>query len=348
MNRTLIGSGGGRAFRPGVLVAVCVAVIVGAALTHAIPQEEYALWVTLGDSNQLVEMNPYTFEEVRRIETDPKLHGLAITQDGSTIYLASDRTGNFQVVDAREGRIVDQINIGTDPNQMTLTKDERFAYVPMRGEDTVAVVELNPLRLLKKIPASDGPHDSYTSADGSRVIVGGQFGGGIDVIDTTTQSRLYTIPTDDGVRPMQITRDGKTVYAALSNLIGFVVVDIEGRVTRRVELAKKTEGLPEPYLETYTHALQLSPDETELWVTDCIHDLVRIVRLSDMQEVATIPVGHFPHWFTMFPDGSRTFVSLWSQDAVAAIDTASRQVIANMQVGRETGPKRIAVARKVR
>jgi YVTN family beta-propeller protein len=309
---------------------------------------DYTLWITLGDIDQLVEADPYTFKEVRRITVDPKLHGLGFSPDGSKVYLASDRTGNFQVVDARKGAVVEQINLGKDPNQMAISNDGRFAYVPMRGEDAIAVVQLEPLKLLRKIAFDRGPHDSYTSADGTRVFVGAQFGRSIAVVDTGKQDMLYTLPTADGVRPLAPTRDGRTLYAALSNLLGFVVVDTEKGVTRRVELGTLPEGLPPPYLETYTHALHLSADESELWVTDCINDLVRVVRLSDMTEVAQIRVGHFPHWFAARPDGQVVFVSLWYSDAVAAIDTKTRQVLANMQFERASGPKRIGIAPRVR
>jgi YVTN family beta-propeller protein len=328
----------------------CILLVV-CALTWASgagAQGEYTLWITLGDSDQLVEADPYTFTEIRRITTDPKLHGLAVSEDGSKVYVASDRTGNLQVIDARTGVITGELHLGTDPNQLTLTRDGRFAYVPMRGEDMVAVVELDPLRLVKKLPVPKGPHDSYTSADGRRIVAGAQYGSAIIVIDPDTQELLYTLPTPDGVRPLALSKDGRTVYAALSNLIGFVVADIEKGVTRRVELGTLPDGLPRPYLDTFTHALYLTPDETELWVTDCINDLVRIVRTSDMEEIAQIRVGHFPHWFAPRPDGEVIFVSLWYSDAVAAIDTRTRTVVANMQFARQTGPKRIAVARKAR
>jgi YVTN family beta-propeller protein len=328
----------------------CILLVV-CALTWASgagAQGEYTLWITLGDSDQLVEADPYTFTEIRRITTDPKLHGLAVSEDGSKVYVASDRTGNLQVIDARTGTITGELHLGTDPNQLTLTRDGRFAYVPMRGEDMVAVVELDPLRLVKKLPVPKGPHDSYTSADGHRIVAGAQYGSAIIVIDPDTQELLYTLPTSDGVRPLALSKDGRTVYAALSNLIGFVVADIEKGVTRRVELGTLPDGLPRPYLDTFTHALYLTPDETELWVTDCINDLVRIVRTSDMEEIAQIRVGHFPHWFAPRPDGEVIFVSLWYSDAVAAIDTRTRTVVANMQFARQTGPKRIAVARKAR
>lgn len=308
---------------------------------------DVTLWVTLGDSDQLVEVDAYTFKEIRRITTDPRPHGLAASPDGSKIYIASDRTGNFQVIDARSGKIEAQIPLGKDPNQMTLTNDGRFAYMPMRGENSVAIIQLDPLKLVKKIPMNEGPHDAYTSADGSRIYVGAQYGNAIAVFDTASQSLLHQIPTSDGVRPLEPTRDGKTIYTALSHLIGFVVVDsVRRTVTRRVELGQLPDGVPKPYLNTYTHALQLVKNDSELWVTDCVNDLVRIVRTSDLTEITQIRVGKFPHWLTARPDGDVLFVSLWDSNAVAAIDIHTRKVLANIQFARGTGPKRILVTPK--
>ena len=327
--------------------AAASVVVVALCTLASAQQRNVTLWVTLGDIDQLVEVDAYAFEEIRRITVDPKPHGLAASADGSKIYLASDRTGNFQVVDARRGAIVGQIKLGTDPNQMTLTSDGRFAYVPMRGEDSVAIVQLEPLKLVKKIPMDKGPHDAYTAANGRRIYVGAQFGRSIAVFDPDSQSLVRQITTDDGVRPMQPTADGKLLYAALSNLLGFVVVDPwKGEVLRRVELGTLPEGVPEPYLETWTHALALVNNDQELWVTDDINDLIRIVRTTDYKEIAQIRVGRFPHWFSERGDGQVMFVSLWDSHAVAAIDIRTRKVLANIQFARGGGPKRILVTPK--
>lgn len=322
-----------------------VVAFVGQGLVLGAQRADVTLWVTFGDSDQLVEIDAYTFKEIRRITTDPKPHGLAASPDGSKLYVASDRTGNFQVIDARSGKIAGQLPLGKDPNQMTLTKDGRFAYQPMRGENSVAVIELDPLRLVKKIPMNEGPHDAYTTADGSRIYVGAQYGNAIGVFDPATQSLLHQIPTEDGVRPLEPSEDGKTLYTALSHLIGFVVVDPAKRaVVKRVELAKLPDGVPKPYLNTYTHAMQLVKNDTELWVTDCVNDLIRVVSTSDLKEIAQIRVGKFPHWIAVRPDGQVLFVSLWDSNAVAAIDIASRKVLTNIQFPRGSGPKRILVA----
>ena len=329
------------------LTCIAVTLVLSAIAPLVSQRQVVTLWVTLGDSDQLVEVDAYTFKEIRRITTDPKPHGLAASRDGSKIYIGSDRTGNFQIIDARSGKITAQIPLGKDPNQMTLTADGRYAYMPMRGEDNVAIVQLDPLTLVKKIPMNKGPHDAYTSADGSRIYVGAQFGNAIAVFDPSTHTLLHQIPTSDGVRPLEPTHDGKLLYVALSNLIGFVVVDPATKaVTRRVELGQLPEGVPKPYLETYTHALQLVKNDTELWVTDCINDLVRVVRTSDFKEIAQIRVGKFPHWFTVRPDGQVLFVSLWDSHAVAAIDINTRKVLANIEFARGGGPKRILVAPK--
>jgi YVTN family beta-propeller protein len=150
------------------------------------------------------------------------------------------------------------------------------------------------------------------------------------------------------VRPLEPSADGKTIYVALSKLLGFAVVDPATRqVTRTVSLGTLPEGLPQPYKDTWTHALQLANGGRELWLCDDINDLVRVVRLSDMKEVAQIRTGHFPHWFAIRPDGEVIFVSLWFSDAVAAIDVQSRKVVSNMQFELGSGPKRIAIARRV-
>lgn len=330
-----------RVFRFSAAVVALVVALGDAAAQSRKP----SLWVTLGDSDQLVEVDAYAFREIRRIKVDHKVHGLAISADASRAYITSDKTGRFQVVDLRRGRVLASLPVGNDLNQLTLTKDGRHAYIPVRGDNQIAVVQLSPVKLLKKLPSPAGPHDAYTAADGSRIYVGAQYGSAIVVIDPAKQAVLHTIPTTSGVRPIEPAPDGKTAYVALSRLLGFTVVDLDTRqTTRRVVLGTLPEGVPEPYKETWTHALQIMPNGQELWVTDDINDLIRVVKVPEMDEVAQIRTGHFPHWFALRDDGKVLFVSLWFSDAVAAIDVATRKVLTNIQFERGSGPKRIAMS----
>src|SRR5439155_24179123 len=67
---------------------------------------------------------------------------------------------------------------------------------------------------------------------------------------------------------------------------------------------------------------------------------VKVFRTDDFSEVATIPVGELPHGVWPSGDGSRIYVGLENADALAAIDTATNAVIANVAIGQ--APQAIA------
>src|SRR6202040_1883074 len=67
---------------------------------------------------------------------------------------------------------------------------------------------------------------------------------------------------------------------------------------------------------------------------------VKVFRADNFSEVATIPVGILPHGVWPSGDGSRIYVGLENADALAAIDTATNTVIANIPIGQ--APQAIA------
>ena len=63
-------------------------------------------------------------------------------------------------------------------------------------------------------------------------------------------------------------------------------------------------------------------------------------RTDDFSQVATIPVGKLPHGVWPSGDGTRVYVGLENDDALAAIDTATNTVIATIPIGQ--APQAIA------
>ena len=60
---------------------------------------------------------------------------------------------------------------------------------------------------------------------------------------------------------------------------------------------------------------------------------VQVYRTDDFTKVATIPVGKLPHGIWPSGDGSRVYVGLENDDQMAAIDTLTNRVIANIPIG---------------
>jgi YVTN family beta-propeller protein len=60
---------------------------------------------------------------------------------------------------------------------------------------------------------------------------------------------------------------------------------------------------------------------------------VQVFRTDDFSKVATVPVGKLPHGIWPSGDGTRMYVGLENEDALAAIDTLSNKVIAVVPIG---------------
>src|SRR5262249_4370900 len=71
-------------------------------------------------------------------------------------------------------------------------------------------------------------------------------------------------------------------------------------------------------------------------------NLVRVFRTDNFEQVATIPVGKLPHGVWPSGDGSRIYVGLENDDALAAIDTMTNTGIATIPIGQ--APHAIAYA----
>ena len=60
---------------------------------------------------------------------------------------------------------------------------------------------------------------------------------------------------------------------------------------------------------------------------------IKVFRTDTFDQVATIPVDKLPHGIWPSGDGSRMYVGLENADTLAAIDTLTNKVIANIPVG---------------
>jgi YVTN family beta-propeller protein len=60
---------------------------------------------------------------------------------------------------------------------------------------------------------------------------------------------------------------------------------------------------------------------------------VKVFRIDNFEQVATIPVGNLPHGVWPSGDGTRVYVGLENADALAAIDTLTNKVVATIPIG---------------
>ena len=162
----------------------------------------------------------------------------------------------------------------------------------------------------------------------------------VTIIDAASLAVLGTIPCGGIVRPIDVTRDETRMYAALSDLHGFVVADIPSRkIVERVLLPPVPEGAEPLVPHTPTHGLGLTPDDRLLVVTSVVGNYVGLFAVPGNRLLGTVTTGKAPNWVTFRHDGQVCYVSNAGSNDVSVVDLAARKEVARIPVGKM--PKRL-------
>jgi YVTN family beta-propeller protein len=297
-----------------------------------------------GDSVMLID--PVTNKVVGEITGIEVNHGAAVAPDGSRFYITNEAESTLDVADAKTLKVTKHIPLTNHPNNVAVSKDGKRVYVAIvAGAGAVDVIDTTSLTRVKSIRTEGGIHNTYVTPDGNFVLAGSIIGKKINVIDQKTEEIVWTLPTEEGVRPMafETNPDGSTkrIFVELSNFNGFVTVDF---ATRKVvdkipmpEVAaseKTTVGLQ----GSPCHGLAVTPDGKTLTVLSKMNSRVYFVSLPDLKITGETKVGHHPDWITLTPDGKRAYVANAGSNSVSVVDIATRKEITQIPVGQV--PKR--------
>jgi YVTN family beta-propeller protein len=321
------------------LVGLALAIQSLAAATVRIVQTNAA-----GDSVMLID--PVTNKVVGEIKDIEVNHGAAVAPDGSRFYITNEAESTLDVADAKTLKVTKHIPLTNHPNNVAVSKDGKRVYVAIvQGAGAIDVIDTTTLTRVKSIRTEGGIHNTYVTPDGKFVVAGSIPGRKITVIDQKTEEILWTLPTDEGVRPMafETNPDGSTkrIFVQLSGFNGFVTVDFAThKLVDRIAAPeappgeKVTDGLQ----GSPGHGLAITPDGKTLAMVSKMNTRIYFYTLPDLKLAGEVKVGHHPDWLTFTPDGKRLYVANAGSNSVSVVDVAARKELMQIPVGQV--PKR--------
>jgi YVTN family beta-propeller protein len=296
-----------------------------------------------GDSVMLID--PVTNKVVGEIKGIEVNHGVTVSPDGSKFFITNEAESTVDVADAKTLAVTKHIPLTNHPNNIAISKDGKRVYAAIvAGAGAVDVIDTATLTRVKSIRTEGGIHNVYVTPDGKWVVAGSIPGKKIHVIDQKTEEVSWTVPTDDGVRPMAFdtNADGSTkrIFVQLSNFNGFLTVDFAThKIVHKIALPdvgseKVTEGLQ----GAPAHGLIVTPDGKTLGVLSKMNTRIYFYSLPELKMMGESKVGHHPDWVTGTPDGKRFYVANAGSNSVSVIDVATRKELVQIPVGQV--PKR--------
>ncbi len=163
------------------------------------------------------------------------------------------------------------------------------------------------------------------TADGRYLLVTHELNDSLDIVDTSTYAvhavSLAPAFLGDGYPyGVVVSGNGRVAYVALQGAGSVAVVNLQSRtgsVKGRIRVGD------------HPTAVALSPDGSQLYVTNANDDTLSIVTTSNNHLAATIPLhvltdealGASPDALAVSPDGQRIYVALAGDNAVAVVGT---------------------------
>ena len=261
------------------------------------------------------------------------VHGMGFSPDHRTLAVVSIGSNSVTFIDTQTNTVKHTTYVGRSPHEAFYTPDGKEIWVTVRGENYVAVLDARTFEEKTRIVTPAGPGMQIFSPDGKYGYICSSFNPETKVVSVADHKIVGTVKQESPFCPnIAASPDGTQVWFTLKDVGRTQVFDAKppfapiktletGPITNHVNFARTATG-------------------TLAYVTIGGLNEVKVFRTDDFSQVATIPVGKLPHGVWPSGDGTRIYVGLENADALAAIDTATQRVVANVPIGQ--APQAIA------
>ena len=254
------------------------------------------------------------------------VHGMGYSPDHKTLAVVSIGSNSVTFIDTATNTVKHTTYVGRSPHEAFFTPDGKEVWVTVRGENYVSVLDAKTFEEKTRIKTPNGPGMQIFSPDGKYGYVCSSFNPETDVVNVADHQIVARVKQESPFCPnIAATADGKQVWFTLKDIGKTQVFNAQppfnliktldtGPITNHVNFAVNKNG-------------------SFAYVTIGGLNEVKVFRTDDFEQVATIPVGNLPHGVWPSGDGTRIYVGLENADALAAIDTITNKVIANIPIG---------------
>jgi hypothetical protein len=253
--------------------------------------------------------------------------GICANAASGRIYISTTR--GLSCLDLVSDKVLWEKTYEGGCDRMSISPDGQTIYLPSLEGDHWHVINAISGQVLDKIVPKSGAHNTVYGLDGKRVYLAGLKSPVLTVMDTQTHKVTQTVgPFGNVIRPFTVNGAQTLCFVNVNGLLGFEIGDLKtGKVLHRVQIpgskpgAEKRHGCP-------SHGIGLTPDETELWLTDAANSRLHIFDATQMppKEIATIGLRDQPGWITFSIDGRYAYPSTGD-----VIEVHSRRIITGLK-----------------
>jgi YVTN family beta-propeller protein len=279
-------------------------------------------YITNWGNNTVSVIDTATNTPLKTIPVVEYPHGVAVTPDGTKVYVTSDIYNLFSVIDTATNNVTNSsfqsngygVAVNSNGTEVYLT-DNRGA---IDGIDTTR----SPTDIVFQFAAGNFPKGVAVNPVKPILYVTcltPSSDGLVTVFDTTTHNNIASVSVGDNPIGVAVTHDGTKVYVAnygkFPDYKGIVsVIDTAtNNVTANVTVGKGPTGVT------------VTPDGTKVYVTNSASNTTSVIDTAT-NNVTYVPVGVNPIGVAVTPDGTKVYVANKGSNNISVIDTSTNNV----------------------
>ena len=261
------------------------------------------------------------------------VHGMGFSPDHKTLAVVSIGSNSVTFIDTNTNAVRHTTYVGRSPHEAFFTPDGSEVWVTVRGENHVDVLDARTFEEKTRIVTPSGPGMQIFSPDGKYGYICSSFNPEVDVVTVADHQIVARVTQASPFCPnIAATPDGGQVWFTLKDTGKTQVFNARPPF----ELIETLDTGPITNHVNFAH----TANGTFAYVTIGGLNEVKVFRTDNFAQVATIQLGNLPHGVWPSGDGTRIYVGLENDDALAAIDTATNKVVATIPIGQ--APQAIA------
>jgi YVTN family beta-propeller protein len=135
---------------------------------------------------------------------------VALSPDGSRLYVVCEGSGEVAAIDAGSGALSGRVRVGRVPKDIFLSPDGKHAYVANSWSDTISDIDTGSLEVVRTLPAGFAPNSVV--ATGRFLYAANRFSNDVSVIDLGTGQETGRLLAGRGASYLALSPDGSRVY----------------------------------------------------------------------------------------------------------------------------------------
>ena len=254
---------------------------------------------------------------------------VATVAGAQTLLVANKSDATVDLIDLETGESAATLVTGEGPHEISVSPDGRTAVVSNYGSreapgSTLTVVDVVSRTVVSTIDLGihSRPH-GLAFLDEDRLAVTTEGSGHLLLVDVRTGAIRQAVETGQDISHMVAIVGGDVGRAFVANIGSGTVTVIDlvaGSKLRDLATGEGAEGIA------------VSPDGSEVWVTNRAADTVSRIDPVSLEIRTAIDCASFPIRVALTPDGRRALVSVAESGEVVSIDAASGRELARARL----------------